>query len=458
MENNWFVYEGDNGINGIFNTAKKHQRDDALVPFKTKVDKNLYEDFSGVVGAFSRLMSGTILKKGNIKTEVYENMRKKVEDVSDDDFNKLFSIIEDLYFDSDKLIPINTRALNYISSNITQQQIAEYLYSLFVEPNRLTEYYKRMTVSEDSNILEKLLFESLSDNEDSDIVYQHADCFLPYVNEAFKKDYIVLTENRELYKTYINRFLAYYYMFYVTQLAVKLSRFENGNRDEIEKIFMTLTWEVVTKVRPGYEYGWKFVKDKLSHMFSHSVLMEMLAHNVDNKHMDYIEFYNTYVDTDMDQKIAQEIHGIIEKYKEWIPMDYENCKYTIPEKKCYTSDAVRKLYETIDYQFIYGGRKSHYNGYNKKFIEFVQKNFGKSRGSMGYTLSLNENDLIMFTKIVLLQYDGRIKLSMLYKELENRGLLFDRESKKEITELFEKMDLLEKRSDSGDAQYVKYVL
>lgn len=33
-----------------------------------------------------------------------------------------------------------------------------------------------------------------------------------------------------------------------------------------------------------------------------------------------------------------------------------------------------------------------------------------------------------------------------------------RESKKHIVELFEKMNLLEKRSDSGDAQYVKYIL
>ena len=49
-------------------------------------------------------------------------------------------------------------------------------------------------------------------------------------------------------------------------------------------------------------------------------------------------------------------------------------------------------------------------------------------------------------------------LLKLLHEFEKRGLLFDRESKKKIIELFERMNLLEKRSDSGDAQYVKYVL
>lgn len=64
----------------------------------------------------------------------------------------------------------------------------------------------------------------------------------------------------------------------------------------------------------------------------------------------------------------------------------------------------------------------------------------------------------MFTRLILLEYDGKIRLTKLFEEFENRGLLFDRESKKHIVELFEKMNLLEKRSDSGDAQYVKYIL
>lgn len=119
---------------------------------------------------------------------------------------------------------------------------------------------------------------------------------------------------------------------------------------------------------------------------------------------------------------------------------------------------MKKLYEIIDYQFINGGRKSHYNGYNKKFIDFVQKNFGKFRGMNGYTVSLHDNDIIMFTQIILKENDGRIRLAKLFEEFELRGLLFDRESKKKIIELYEKMNLLEKRSDSGDAQYVKYVL
>ena len=464
MNNIWILFEGEGGVNDIFdevkNKSKKHIRDDALVPFKTKTDKNQYEDFSGVVGAFSRILSGISAKKTLDIKMMKNKMRQKMDDCSDEDFEILFHIVENMYFDKNKLIPINTRALSYIDCNISQQQVAEYLFSLFVDSTDLKEKYKAMEVSEDTNVLQKLVFESLeNDNTDSIVNITHADCFLPYVKEVFVKDFEVLLTNTTLYQDNIYRFLAYYYMFYVSQLAVKLSKFEHGNRNEIEKVFVTLYEEVVTKVRPGYEYGWKYVKDKVGHMFSHSVVLEMLSHNVQNAHLDYIGYFNHFNKSINDEKVADEIKHIREQYMNWIQLDYSGCKHNVEkDTTCATSTEIKKLFETIDYQFINGGRRSHYNGYNKKFIDFVQKNFGKFRGIYGYTLSVHESDIVMFTRLILFENDGKIRLAKLFDEFAKRGLLFDRESKKHIVELFEKMNVIEKRSDSGDAQYVKYIL
>ena len=141
MDNTWINFVGEDGINDIFdevkNKSKKHIRDDALVPFKTKKDKNQYEDFSGVVGAFSRILSGTMTKKSLDIETIKKNMRKKMDDCSDEEFEVLFCIVENMYFDEKKLLPINIRALNYIDYNISQQQVAEYMFSLFVESTDL---------------------------------------------------------------------------------------------------------------------------------------------------------------------------------------------------------------------------------------------------------------------------------------------------------------------------------
>ena len=460
----WIIFDGERGVNNIFdseiNKSKKHKRDDLLVPFKTKTDNKRYEDFSGVVGAFSKIMSGSPIKCELDRKSFFENLHKNLDGCPENEFKILCELIDNMYFENGKLLPINVRALNYIGSNTTQQQVAEYLYSLFIKDTDLKDLYQAMEASDDTNVLEQLVFRSIQGAEEGgNYSCQDADCLLPYVKKVFYEDFSILIQDSNYYKAYVDRFLAYYYMFYISQLSVKLMRFESGIRSKQEKVFLTLNWEIVSKVRPGYEYGWKYVKENLGHMFSHSVVMEMLSHNLSQEHLDYIGYYEKFHGTDKDEIVAEEIKQITDMYQQWIPMDYSKCIHNKSrDTECKTSNEMRRLFEVVDYQFIYGGRKSHYNGYNRKFIDFVQHNFGKRRGTLGYTLGVNEGDIIMFTNIILRTYNGKISLSKLFKEFERRGLIFDRESKKNVTELFEKMNLLEKRSDSGDAQYVKTVL
>ena len=49
-------------------------------------------------------------------------------------------------------------------------------------------------------------------------------------------------------------------------------------------------------------------------------------------------------------------------------------------------------------------------------------------------------------------------MGTLFEEFEKRGISFDRDSKAKIIQLYEKLNLLEKKSDSGDAQYVRSIL
>lgn len=52
----------------------------------------------------------------------------------------------------------------------------------------------------------------------------------------------------------------------------------------------------------------------------------------------------------------------------------------------------------------------------------------------------------------------KIRLVDLYKEYERRGLYLDNTSKEYLQEFFTKLNLIDKKSDSGDAQYVKRIL
>ena len=91
------------------------------------------------------------------------------------------------------------------------------------------------------------------------------------------------------------------------------------------------------------------------------------------------------------------------------------------------------------------------------FVRFVYDNFAKRRGQLGYNLNMTEDDIILMTKICI-NNNEKMKLNKLFDEFELRGIFFDRDSKTKIVQLYEKLNLLEKKSDSGDAQYVRSVL
>ena len=119
--------------------------------------------------------------------------------------------------------------------------------------------------------------------------------------------------------------------------------------------------------------------------------------------------------------------------------------------------SVYKLFDAIEHQFDKTSRTRAYEAYKNWFVRFVYDNFSKKRGPLGYNLNMTEDDVILMTKICI-NDKGRLKLNTLFNEFEKRGLCFDRDSKMRIIQLYEKLNLLEKKSDSGDAQYVRSVL
>ena len=66
--------------------------------------------------------------------------------------------------------------------------------------------------------------------------------------------------------------------------------------------------------------------------------------------------------------------------------------------------------------------------------------------------------LIKLMTKVTIGANEKMRLNDLFKGFEQRGLYFDNTSKDCIVEFYERLNLIEKKSDSGDAQYVKSFL
>lgn len=111
----------------------------------------------------------------------------------------------------------------------------------------------------------------------------------------------------------------------------------------------------------------------------------------------------------------------------------------------------------MEEQFLNTDRKRANQFYNEKFTEFCKTRWVKNRRKSGLVLNLTERDIIFLTKISIKDKD-KIRLIDLYKEYEYRGIFLDNTSKEYLQEFFTKLNLIDKKSDSGDAQYVKRIL
>ena len=108
-------------------------------------------------------------------------------------------------------------------------------------------------------------------------------------------------------------------------------------------------------------------------------------------------------------------------------------------------------------QFLNTDRKRANEAYVEKLTEFYKNRWLKNRKKAGLVFNLTESDIIFLTKISI-QNSDRIRLADLFTEYEKRGIYLDNISKGLLQQFFTRLNLLDKKSDSGDAQYVKRIL
>jgi DNA phosphorothioation-dependent restriction protein DptG len=427
-----------------------------LLPYSAN-EKTLVSNFNGVVGAFSRTLCDKEINNEFNIDEFIENIVDEVGEFKGHISKEVFrDIVKTMFIDKERLVDFDIKTINYITSTNSDDKIAKFLYSIFFEDKLkplVVEHYDRKV----ENVLYKLVLNALPELKSKEFSIENYKCYLPFVRELFVKDFKFLIENEELYKNSLKRFLEYYYMFYLSQLAMKLSKFEKADLAKPETIYYTLSWESTSKNRTAHKFGWEILKNNVNSLFTHAITLEFLNHHGLDEQLGYVELYNSFNSMDEDE-VSTQIESIYQKYTSRITdKNWENFKLKGNDSGNIAFNKVYKLFEAIEYQFNKSSRSRASEAYRKWYIKFVHENFSKKRGSLGYNLNLTEEDIILMTKICI-NNNKRLKLSLLFDEFEIRGMSFDRDSKIKIIQLYEKLNLLEKKSDSGDAQYVRSVL
>lgn len=429
-----------------------------MLPYAAN-EKNLVSKFDGVIGSFSRMASKKNLTEEFNSEKFIESVLNMVEEY-DDEKNRdaLRDIVKTIFIKDEKLVDFNIKTINYITSSSTDGRIAKFMYSLFWD-NELESIVLEKYNKDAGNILYDLALKALPELDKVEYDLENYKCYILFIKDLFIKDFKFLISNEELYKTSLKRFLEYYYMFYISQLSMKLSRLEKADLSKVEPLYYTLNWESTSRNRMAYRFGWEKLKHSANSLFSHAITLELLNHHGLNEQLGYVELFNIFEDMET-ELIYLDIKSVYDNYtshikdKSWD--EFENAfKDVESENKAFNQ--VYKLFNAVEYQFDKSSRTRAYESYRNWYVRFVHENFSKQRGRLGHNLNLTEEDIILITKICI-NDNEKLKLNLLFEEFEKRGVFFDRDSRNEIVQLYEKLNLLEKKSDSGDAQYVRSIL
>lgn len=388
------------------------------------------------------------------------SVEEKDTSILEDIINKLFFVGNCFRANNIKLYPYQTPNQDQNSS----KKFADFLFSVFDLTEEDCEKIQEKVKKCNSNILEDLVYNILSENQGikKESSKNQKKYFLVKNNiqEKFKEDlnYMIDVDMTSI-EDLLNLF-ELYFCYYISQTCITLDSFCDGKRDTNNKIYFALDWEKVSKNRLCRKRGFKTLQESIECMMIHAVTLEILNQNDNKEKWDYIEF-REYIkeNPSEDEKVAEEIKKAENTYKEYIEKNIAEQfdKIRQKERDTYTEKAIRHLYDCVKKQFNESERKSVPKKYSQEYSDFCQNRWGKNRKKAGWVLNLTESDIIFLNKICLKRQE-KILLNDLYKSYEDRGIYLDKASKESLQEFLIRLNLIDKKSDSGDAQYVKRIL
>lgn len=451
---------GDDGNRFTHNAAKKIK----LFPFVTNNNALIIRTLSSVIGEWLR-----IVKKQKFQPrQMAETINSIIDnvDVDEESRDKLFHILKELYWDEkDMLRPNSIDSMIYIPvTDPSEEKMAQYLFSVLSSNDQLQEIVEKAIEqsSKQANVLEKAVMETLREGCAIAETKERYFTLHTAAREMFAEDLRFVLENPSRTKEYFVDLLEFYYFFYTTQSCLMLDQFEHGNRNKIVPLFFSLDWEKTNKARECYKNGWIQLQPAINNLFYHAITLDILNQSDSDERYDYIAIKDEITDENEDA-MADQIRGVTDLYRNAIVaisqasecVEFNNIVKRTDLGVVFSE--VRYLYDSVRVQFEHTGRSRASDGYVEKFSAYCHDNYLKRRGQSGMMLNITEERLIFLTKLAIKDND-QMSLNDVFEQFKKRGIYFDSSSKEEIIKFYSKLNLIDKKSDSGDAQYVKRFL
>ena len=398
----------------------------------------------------------------------------------DDRLKPVFrSIMEDLYLGDVKDSELSTLSL-LIYRNGTQADIGKFLYDVLLNDETRVKLKKKLNEAE--NPLDDIVNRAYSElnvlqkEEDGQVYTRILEQELKGMFEILNRDIQATLNVHEGFAEELTFLISYYSFIYLTQIALRLERdLYHKESDESMYLLFKMGKESVSDDRECIALGWRRLEKKTKKIFSHLILLNMLnEHDNTSPFFTYSDLYELYEDNrDLRAEMEAAVEFLIDEYTVKHTYSARNggtIKFAELTREFgnagtidYYMAKIQFLFDCIEYQLqVISTRETVRRNVWCNYERLLKMRFVKSWGNQGKMIMISNNDLLLMIRICQRSSENMIpnlgiQINDLFKEFEMRGLYFDGQSKQYIIKHLHEINLIDSKSDSEEAQYVKQI-
>lgn len=439
-----------------------------ILPFNTNkpITKEVGNTFNTLMGDFVRSICGiSLIHKTKTNDDLFEHDPLIVEIMQQIEYkpqheNDLERLLKQyIYSEKIKFNVFHPFMYNFLpSENTAYKNYAWFMADILVDDSSVLK--PLFANKEPDNLLSEIVLNNLKLQENQLNDRKSYQPLLKVLTKHYQDDLVFISHYRDFFLKNFGLLTHFYAFIYVCQLYIKFEKFTEADYSQLTPLYFALEWEPLNKRREAADHieSFKSIRSNPDRLFVHVNTMAQLSTNtISNQSNDKNQslcFFNYREILDDFSSQPEEIsQQFIKDINSWIDVYSDIFKrVTLKDKANDLKSAFRILFECIkegvhiDAAKRYGNHIDHLGG----------NIFLKRRGSLGTVLNLNHDMLMLLTAVCV--KNQRIPLKTLFERFEERGVTLDRISKKAIIQLLDSHNLIDKKSDSGDAQYVKPIL
>lgn len=423
-----------------------------LTPYNSRKAERV--DFEGsfdkILGEISRL------ELGKIWDDNFENpiFLEDIEDIEIDDEDIYFfnELIKEYIFDDNKNLKIvHPHLFLYIPLSKEkypkngEQNIAHFFRDVFCKDNKgLKEFFEK---TDSEHIVINLILNNIYQFEEKETKIKYVSIF-DNIIEYFNEDINYALKHKNFLIENISKIFAYYFFFYYCQFILKINKDFSAD-EKIIPTYYLLDWEKPGKNRPAILNGYKNVRIQANNLFPRLSVIDQLNTLLGTESCLLPELYDSFNNLDDESK-----KNFLHYLKKWVSEYREIRDFDTIELPNDFKELVTILIRSLNNPN--NGIKSEVKGRFGLHLEAIAKSyFLKNRKPSGFVLNIEKDMLYVITALCV---KNKMTTKKLFEEYENRGLYFDLQSKEKIIAYLTNLNLIEKKSDSGDIKYVKPIL